>query len=94
MVEMGPRITALEAACAAVGRDPSTIGRSAGVDVRPLQPEPDPTGAAFAGSPAQIAEQVLTLRDGGYTQVELWPTPMSLACIEALAPVVELVRAG
>jgi len=42
----------------------------------------------------QIADQVLALRDGGYTMVELWPTPHSLAAVEALAPVVELVRAG
>ena len=59
-----------------------------------LEPEPDPTGAAFAGSPEQIAMQVLALRDGGYTQVELWPNPQSMAAIEALAPVVELVKAG
>ena len=94
MVEMGPRLAALEAACAEVGRDPATIGRSAGVDVRPLQAEPDSTGEAFAGSPRQIADAVLALRDGGYTQVELWPNPTSLAAIEALGPALELIRAG
>ena len=36
MVEFGPRLAALEAACAEVGRDPATIGRSAGVWVKPL----------------------------------------------------------
>jgi alkanesulfonate monooxygenase SsuD/methylene tetrahydromethanopterin reductase-like flavin-dependent oxidoreductase (luciferase family) len=94
LVELGPRITALEAACAEVGRDPATVGRSVGVDVKPFEPEPDPTAASISGSPRQIADQVLALRDGGYTMVELWPTPHSLAAVEALAPVVELVRAG
>jgi alkanesulfonate monooxygenase SsuD/methylene tetrahydromethanopterin reductase-like flavin-dependent oxidoreductase (luciferase family) len=94
LVELGPRIAALEAACAEVGRDPATIGRSVGVDVQPFETKPDPTGAVISGSPRQIADQVLALRDGGYTMVELWPTPHSLATVEALAPVVELVRAG
>lgn len=94
LVELGPRIEALEAACAEVGRDPRSIGRSAGVDVKPFEAGPDPTGSALAGSPRQIADQVLALRDGGYTMVELWPTPFGLPAVEALAPVVELVRAG
>lgn len=94
LVELGPRIAGLDAACAEVGRDPATIGRSAGVDVRPLQVEPDPTGEAIAGSPAQIAEALLAIRDAGYTQVELWPNPTSMAAVEALGPILELVRAG
>ena len=94
LVELGPRIAGLEAACAEVGRDPATIGRSAGVDVRPLQAEPDPTGEAIAGSPAQIADALLAIRDAGYTQGELWPNPTSMAAVEALGPVLELVRAG
>ena len=33
--EFGPRLAALEAACVEVGRDPATIGRSAGIVVEP-----------------------------------------------------------
>lgn len=94
LVELGPRIAALEAACVEVGRDPATIGRSTSVDVKPFDAEPDPTGSALSGSPRQIADQVLALRDGGFTMVELWPTPFGLPAVEALAPVVELVREG
>ena len=93
MSEFGPRIGSLEAACAEVGRDPSTIGRSAGISVRPLQAEPDPEGKRIAGSAEQIADQVRTFIDGGYTQVELWPFPVTVEAVEALAPVVELLRA-
>ena len=94
LVEFGPRIASLEAICAEVGRDPATIGRSAGVQVRPLQVEPDPSGATLTGTPEQLAGQLLGFRDAGYTQVELWPVPFSMATVEALGPVLELIRAG
>ena len=35
--ELGPRLASLDAICAEIGRDPATIGRSAGVSVRPLR---------------------------------------------------------
>ncbi len=91
--DLGPRLATLEAACADVGRDPATMGRSAGVWVRPLDPKPDPTGAQLSGSPEQIADAIRTIRDGGYTQIELEPTPVSMEAVEALAPVLELLRA-
>jgi len=93
MTELGPRLATLEAACAEVGRDPATIGRSAGVWVKPLEPEPSPTAAQLSGSPEQIADALRTIRDGGFTQVELAPTPVSVEAVEALAPVLELLRA-
>ncbi len=92
MSELGPRMATLEAACAEVGRDPATIGRSAGVWVKPLEVEPDPTGAQISGSAEQIADAIRTIREGGFTQVELAPTPVSVEAVEALAPVLELLR--
>jgi alkanesulfonate monooxygenase SsuD/methylene tetrahydromethanopterin reductase-like flavin-dependent oxidoreductase (luciferase family) len=92
MVEFGPRIPAIEAACTEVGRDPMTIGRSAGVDLHPLEPEPDPNGAWIGGSPEQMADQLRAMRDGGYTQVALFPTPSTIAAMEAVAPVLGLLR--
>lgn len=94
LVEFGPRIPSLEAICGEVGRDPATIGRSAGIQVRPLQAEPDATGATLAGPPEQIAEAILGFREAGYTQLELWPVPFSMAAIEALGPVLDRIRAG
>jgi alkanesulfonate monooxygenase SsuD/methylene tetrahydromethanopterin reductase-like flavin-dependent oxidoreductase (luciferase family) len=93
MVEFGPRIEALEAACAEVGRDPKTIGRSAGVDLHPLDGAPASNGEWIGGSPEQMADQLRAFRDGGYTQVALFPTPSTIAAMEAVAPVLELLRA-
>lgn len=93
MTELGPRLATLEAACAEVGRDPATIGRSAGVWVKPLEPQPDPTGEQVSGSSEQIADAIRSIRDGGFTQIELAPTPATVAGVEALAPVLELLRA-
>jgi alkanesulfonate monooxygenase SsuD/methylene tetrahydromethanopterin reductase-like flavin-dependent oxidoreductase (luciferase family) len=93
MVEFGPRIAGLEAACADVGRDPSTIGRSAGVDVMPFESAPHPDGAWLGGSAEQVADQLRAIRDGGFTQVELFLSPATTAAIEACAPVLELLRA-
>jgi alkanesulfonate monooxygenase SsuD/methylene tetrahydromethanopterin reductase-like flavin-dependent oxidoreductase (luciferase family) len=94
MVEFGPRIAGIEAACAEVGRDPKTIGRSAGVDLHPLEAAPSPNGEWIGGSPEQMADQLRAFRDGGYTQIELFPTPSTIAAIEEVAPVLELLRAG
>ncbi|TAL05619.1 MAG: LLM class flavin-dependent oxidoreductase [Chloroflexota bacterium] len=92
MSELGPRLATLEAACAEAGRDPATIGRSAGVMVSPLESEPDPTGEQITGSSEKIADAIRTFRDGGFTQVELLPTPTTVKAVEALAPVLELLR--
>jgi alkanesulfonate monooxygenase SsuD/methylene tetrahydromethanopterin reductase-like flavin-dependent oxidoreductase (luciferase family) len=93
MVEFGPRIPAIETACAEVGRDPTTIGRSAGVDVHPLEAAPDANGAWIGGSPEQMADQLRAFRDGGYTQIALFPAPSTIAALEAIAPVLGLLRA-
>ena len=91
--EFGPRIPALEAACAEVGRDPTTIGRSAGLDIKPLDGKAHPEARVIAGSTEQMADQVRTIIDAGYTRVELFPTPPTLEAIEACAPVLEQLRA-
>ena len=93
MAELGPRLATLEAACSDVGRDPATIGRSAGLWVKPLELQPDPTGEQLTGSPERIADELRTFREGGFTQVELAPTPVTVEAVEALAPVLELLRA-
>ena len=91
--EFAPRLASLDAICAELGRDPASLGRSATVSVRPLQREEDPTGARIAGSAEAIAEALRTFRDAGYTQVEVMMTPVSIAAVEAMAPVLELLDA-
>ena len=95
MEEFGPRLEALEAMCVEVGRDPATIGRSAGILVEPTAV----TGAAEAlavplrGSAEEIADGIRTFRDGGFTQVEILLWPRTLEALEATVPVLELLDA-
>lgn len=93
LAEFAPRLAALEAACLEVGRDPASIGRSAGVIVEPTEI----SGAAEAlavpvrGSAEEIADGLRTFRSGGFTQIEVLLWPRTLAALEAMAPVLELL---
>ncbi len=95
LAEFAPRLAALEAACLEVGRDPASIGRSAGIIVEPT----DITGAAEAlavplrGSAEEIADGLREFRAGGFTQVEVLLWPRTMAALEAMAPVLELLDA-
>ena len=86
--EVGPRIASLEAICAEEGRDPTTIGRSVGVQVHPLAPagaRPD----ALSGSAQQIADAFRTFEDAGYTRLEIMFDPGTIEAFEALGRVLE-----
>ena len=95
LTELGPRISAFEAACTEVGRDPATVGRSAGVGVAPLSDGPyeGAFGNAITGSAEQIADALRAFHAAGYSQVEILVEPMTMAGLEAMAPVVELLDA-
>jgi alkanesulfonate monooxygenase SsuD/methylene tetrahydromethanopterin reductase-like flavin-dependent oxidoreductase (luciferase family) len=95
LAAFAPRLAALEAACRELGRDPASIGRSAGILV-----EPTPiTGAADAmavplrGSAEEIADGLRAFGAGGFTQIEILLWPRTLAALEAMAPVLELLDA-
>ena len=94
--EMAPRIAALEAACAEVGRDPGTIGRSAGIEVAPLARAGDPRAPkdAITGSAEEIADTFRAFGAAGFTHLELMVEPQTTGSLEALAPVLELLDAG
>jgi alkanesulfonate monooxygenase SsuD/methylene tetrahydromethanopterin reductase-like flavin-dependent oxidoreductase (luciferase family) len=90
--EVRPRLASLDAICAELGRDPSTLGRSIGISVRPLSPageRPD----VLSGTAEEIADGFRSFRDGGFTQLEIMLSPGTMEALEALAPVLELVRA-
>jgi alkanesulfonate monooxygenase SsuD/methylene tetrahydromethanopterin reductase-like flavin-dependent oxidoreductase (luciferase family) len=91
--EIAPRIKSLEAICAEEGRDPATIGRSIGVLVNPTLPAAA-RPSVLSGSADDIAADLRSFVDVGYTQVELMFSPGTMATLEALAPVVGLVRKG
>jgi alkanesulfonate monooxygenase SsuD/methylene tetrahydromethanopterin reductase-like flavin-dependent oxidoreductase (luciferase family) len=88
--ELGPRLRSLDAICAEIGRDPATLERSAGVLVNPLERLPDRPDV-ISGSAQEIAGAVRSLRDGGFTRVEMMFSPGTMAALEALAPVVDLL---
>lgn len=93
--ELAPRMAGLEAACVEIGRDPATIGRSAGVTVAPLEVA-EATGAygsMITGSAGQIADTFRTFRTAGFTQVEFMLHPQTLETLESMAPVLESLRA-
>lgn len=91
--ELGPRLAALEAACVEVGRDPATIGRSAGILVEPtsVTGAADVLGTPIRGSAEEIADGFRAFRAGGFTQLEIMLWPPTLAALEAMAPVLELL---
>jgi alkanesulfonate monooxygenase SsuD/methylene tetrahydromethanopterin reductase-like flavin-dependent oxidoreductase (luciferase family) len=96
LAEFGPRLDAMLAACEVAGRDPATIGRSAGIVVEPtaVTGAADILGVPVRGGPEEIADAIREFGTAGYTQVEVLLWPPTLAALEAMAPVVELLDAG
>jgi alkanesulfonate monooxygenase SsuD/methylene tetrahydromethanopterin reductase-like flavin-dependent oxidoreductase (luciferase family) len=90
--EVTPRLESLDAICAELGRDPSTIGRSVGLSVRPLEPAGARPGS-LTGSDEEIADAIRSFREVGFTQLELMYHPGTMEAVEALAPVVEAIHA-
>jgi alkanesulfonate monooxygenase SsuD/methylene tetrahydromethanopterin reductase-like flavin-dependent oxidoreductase (luciferase family) len=90
--EAAPRLASLRSICAETGRDPATIGRSVGMYVDGTAPSGMKPNL-LSGSAEEIADAVRSFRDAGFTQVELMLNPGTMAAVDALAPVVELVRA-
>jgi alkanesulfonate monooxygenase SsuD/methylene tetrahydromethanopterin reductase-like flavin-dependent oxidoreductase (luciferase family) len=93
--EFGPRLAALEAACIEVGRDPATIGKSAGIVIEPtaITGAAEVLGAPLRGSAEEIADGLRSFRTGGFTHVEVLLWPRTLAALEAMAPALEMLDA-
>ncbi len=90
-----PMLARLDEACADVGRDPATLGRSAGVFVETGEPggvENTGMGIPIAGSAAEIAEQLAQFGPLGFTQVELMLWPGTEEALEAMAKVMDLLE--
>jgi alkanesulfonate monooxygenase SsuD/methylene tetrahydromethanopterin reductase-like flavin-dependent oxidoreductase (luciferase family) len=85
----------VDAACAAVGRDPASLGRTVSVLVdlpgragRPSEPRP-----TLSGAPVELAATLRALAHEGISHVQLWLDPSTLAGLEAFAPVLALLDA-
>jgi alkanesulfonate monooxygenase SsuD/methylene tetrahydromethanopterin reductase-like flavin-dependent oxidoreductase (luciferase family) len=84
----------IDRACEEAGRDPATLERTMVDVVNPLnRPEYAVTarGPAISGSPAAIAETLSRYAEAGLSHVMLYPLPVSVAAVEALAPVLEML---
>ena len=99
--ELRPLVAAVDEACAAVGREPATLTRSAEVLVRTVADEAaDPAAGAGArrpeerelrGTPQAIAGSLCRYADLGMSHLQVQLRPNTPAAVEALAPVVELM---
>ena len=95
--EFRPLLEALVATCVEVGRDPATIGRSAGIVVEPTSvtgSEDRDFGVPIRGSSAEIAERLNAFGAIGFTQLEIILWPSTPAALDAMRPVLELLDAG
>jgi alkanesulfonate monooxygenase SsuD/methylene tetrahydromethanopterin reductase-like flavin-dependent oxidoreductase (luciferase family) len=82
-----------DSACAEIGRDPATLGRSASVVVNlPMMQgqggQPEPT------SPEDVAEALRGYAREGLSHVQLWLVPSTIAGLEWFAPVLNLLDHG
>jgi alkanesulfonate monooxygenase SsuD/methylene tetrahydromethanopterin reductase-like flavin-dependent oxidoreductase (luciferase family) len=93
LTEFGPRLAALEAACVEVGRDPATIGRSAGIVVEPTSFTGSAAviGTPIRGSASEIADELRAFGVAGFTNLELIVWPPTIEALDALAPVLDML---
>jgi alkanesulfonate monooxygenase SsuD/methylene tetrahydromethanopterin reductase-like flavin-dependent oxidoreductase (luciferase family) len=78
--DAGPLRAAGDAACAAVGRDPATLGRSASVVID------------VSASPAErVAETLRGYAREGLSHVQVWLSPCTPAGVESFAAALELL---
>ena len=87
--EVVPRRAAVDAACRDVGRDPATLGRTAGLHVN-LPGSTRKSGAAVGG-PEELADLLRGFAAEGIEHVQLHADPWNLASIRALAPALKLM---
>ena len=95
--EFEPLIQMLERACGEIGRDPTTIGRSAGIVVEPTDAtgsEALGLGVPVRGSADQVADAIREFTTVGVTQVECMMWPATMATLEAMGPVLERLDRG
>jgi alkanesulfonate monooxygenase SsuD/methylene tetrahydromethanopterin reductase-like flavin-dependent oxidoreductase (luciferase family) len=73
--------------CLAHGRDPATLGRTAGVSV--ALPGFEGSGASLRGTHEQIAAQLLAIGATGVSHIQVVPSPVGPAGVEGMARVLE-----
>ena len=88
-----PLLQRVDAACAAVDREPSSLDRSCAVIVEVGPHEPSAmTGVPISGSPAEIAAGLRAYGDVGVSHLQVWLEPNTPEGIAAFAPVLQELR--
>ena len=100
VARLPPILAEVDAACAAVGRDPETLARTCALLVH-FPDLPGLTGhvlggqaAALTGSPEELADALRAYARLGISRVQLVLDPNTTQAIEAMVPVLELLKKG
>ncbi|MGH2616293.1 MAG: LLM class flavin-dependent oxidoreductase [Thermomicrobiales bacterium] len=80
----------VDAACAAIGRDPATLTRTAGIWAD-LPGAPSRGWNALTGTPEEMAAGLRRYADAGYSSVQVWLHPRTIEGVEMFAPVMARV---
>lgn len=86
--DISKRQAEADAACTAVGREPATLGRSVSVVVNL------PTLQMQGGGPEEMAHMLGNYARAGFSHVQLWLVPNTIASLEWLAPTLTLLDQG
>ena len=98
---IGPLSAEIDDACREVGRDPATLRRSAfiGVDLSSPSLPGDPWMEmiqfekwSYRGSAAELAGILRAYAAAGFSEIQVWLNPCTIAGIEALAQVLDLLN--
>jgi probable F420-dependent oxidoreductase len=85
----------VDAACAAAGRNPQTLARTAAVKVEVGPHAPSTMSVApLTGSPAELAAKLRAYAEIGVSHLQVWPEPNTVAGIEAFGRVLEALDRG
>ena len=87
------RMTELDEACRAIGRDPASVRRTVGVSVRyPEAGEAEGPRQWMTGTPQEIADGLRAFEDAGYEHAIVWLEPMTAESVRRLAEALALLR--
>jgi probable F420-dependent oxidoreductase len=92
--EIGPLRTMVDEACAAVGRDPATLGRTVALNINPTGRTDIPETEAIRGSAEELVGILRAFAQEGISHIQVCLLPNSLASLEAFAPTLELLRSS
>lgn len=90
--ETRPRIEAVDAACERHDRDPASLGRSLTIGVG-LLGKTIPGAQPVTGEPAEVAEKIDEFFEHGFSHIQVYLAPMTLAGFDEFGKVLEHLRA-